>query len=197
MGMDKVLAASAKKFRVKQSKYLSHILRHHPETINLTRDGEGFCDVEELLSKQDTWCGMDRIVLEGIVADDSKQRFEFNHDHTRIRACQGHSVHTEQPVDITYPVFMPTRALFHGTSENRVSSIMENGLLKQDRTHVHLSRDYATARVVGSRHGKPAVFEVDAVRMWADGLTFHLSNNNVVLVEHVPAKYLIIKSVTV
>lgn len=194
-GMDEVLDASVRKFRVKQSKYVSFILRHHPESINLTRDVEGFCDVNELLSKQDTWCCMDKTVLESIVANDTKHRFEFNHDRTRIRACQGHSVHAEQTVDITYHDFLPTRILFHGTSEGRVASIMENGLLKQDRTHVHLSQDYATARVVGSRHGKPTVFEVDAVRMWAEGLKFSISNNNVVLTDHVPAKYLVIKSV--
>jgi len=33
------------------SKFLSYILRHHPEAIGLTLDGEGWADVDELLAQ--------------------------------------------------------------------------------------------------------------------------------------------------
>ena len=33
------------------SKFLSYILRHHPEAIGLTLDGEGWADVDELLTQ--------------------------------------------------------------------------------------------------------------------------------------------------
>jgi putative RNA 2'-phosphotransferase len=32
-------------------KYISFLLRHHPETIGLTLDREGYADIDELTSK--------------------------------------------------------------------------------------------------------------------------------------------------
>jgi putative RNA 2'-phosphotransferase len=58
------------------------------------------------------------------------------------------------------------------------------------RHHVHLSRDVATARKVGARHGRPEVFIVDAATMNKVGYTFYCSENGVWLVEHIPAQYL-------
>jgi putative RNA 2'-phosphotransferase len=55
---------------------------------------------------------------------------------------------------------------------------------------VHLSADEATARVVGARHGSPAVLTVDAAAMAADGHTFRVTGNGVWLTAAVPARYL-------
>jgi putative RNA 2'-phosphotransferase len=58
------------------------------------------------------------------------------------------------------------------------------------RHHVHLSIDVETARKVGTRHGKPIVFAVDALGMHKAGFIFYCSDNGVWLVDHVPLKYL-------
>ncbi len=58
------------------------------------------------------------------------------------------------------------------------------------RHHVHLSPDVQTATIVGRRHGRPAVFAVDAAAMERDGYAFFRSENGVWLVDAVPPQYL-------
>ncbi|MBN2440296.1 MAG: RNA 2'-phosphotransferase [Spirochaetales bacterium] len=66
---------------------------------------------------------------------------------------QGHTVR----VELGYPPAEPPDFLFHGTAEKNVSSILQHGLLKGSRHHVHLSVDSKTAEIVGKRHGRPEV----------------------------------------
>ncbi len=104
----------------------------------------------------------------------------------RIRARQGHSL----DVDVELQEIMPTEALFHGTAASIKDIIMLEGIKKQNRQHVHLSDDGLTAFQVGSRHGAPFVFRVDAPKMAADGFKFYKSNNGVYLTDYVPPVYL-------
>ncbi len=57
-------------------------------------------------------------------------------------------------------------------------------------THVHLSPDRDTAHKVGSRHGKPAILQVAASAMQAEGHTFYRTENGVWLTDAVPAHFL-------
>lgn len=59
-----------------------------------------------------------------------------------------------------------------------------------NRQHVHLSLDRGTATKVGTRHGKPVVFEVLSQAMYETGFEFFLSENGVWLVDEVPYQYL-------
>lgn len=43
---------------------------------------------------------------------------------------------------------------------------------------------------MGARHGRPAVLQVDAGRMHADGVTFFRTDNDVWLTDHVAVDYL-------
>ncbi len=65
-----------------------------------------------------------------------------------------------------------------------------NNTSKMSRHHVHLSRDIDTAKVVGARHGKPAIFVVDAAKMYKAGYIFTSRDNGVWLVDGVPPEYL-------
>ena len=56
---------------------------------------------------------------------------------------------------------------------------------------MHLSTDKITATKVGSRHGKPVLFEVLSKEMYDSGFEFFISENGVWLTDNVPAKYLI------
>ena len=125
-------------------------------------------------------------MLEEIVRTDNKQRYSFNEDKTKIRANQGHSI----PVDVELEQKTPPDVLWHGTGEKYVSSIKAEGLIPKTRLYVHLSADPDTAIKVGSRHGKPVVYEVAAKEMQADGYVFFQSVNGVWLTKHVPVKYL-------
>ena len=68
------------------------------------------------------------------------------------------------------------------------------GLIPKARLYVHLSKDYDTARNVGSRHGNPVVYQVDAKKMAEDGYVFYQSVNGVWLTKEVPVIYLKIQS---
>ena len=169
------------------SKYIALILRHKPETIGITLDENGWASVSELLSGINASGNkIDMQTLEEIVAEDEKQRYSFNADKTKIRANQGHSIN----VDVELKKAEPPEILFHGTGEKFVPSIKSEGLKPKSRLYVHLSKDRETAVKVGSRHGKPVVFEVNSGEMSRNGFEVFLSENGVWLTKIVPAEYL-------
>ncbi len=167
------------------SKFLSLVLRHKPETIGLELDLNGWADVAELLSKIKN--GMTVEILEEIVLTNDKQRFTFNENKTKIRANQGHSLN----VDLGLKASNPPDMLYHGTAEGFLKSIMETGINKTNRNHVHLSECAETAISVGNRYGKPVLLKIDSKRMYMDGYKFYVSENNVWLTESVPVIYII------
>jgi putative RNA 2'-phosphotransferase len=169
------------------SKYLSYILRHDPEEAGITLDTNGWTDVDLLIEQvQGRFPELNKMMLEYIVATNSKQRFGFNEAKTRIRANQGHSVN----VELNYMTQPPPMVLFHGTSQDRVKAIMQEGLKKQERHHVHLSENVTTALQVANRHGRPFILKIHSGRMQEDGYLFYLSANHVWLTGHVPPKYI-------
>jgi len=169
------------------SKSMSYVLRHKPDAIGITLDPNGWVDVDELLRAfQQDGKRYTREIIDRAVAENDKQRFEFNEDGTRIRARQGHSV----DVDLGYEPAVPPDLLFHGTATRNLESVREKGLLKMNRHHVHLSTSKETMLAVAQRHGKPVILEVDAKRMHADGFEFFVTDNDVWLVGSVPAEYL-------
>lgn len=169
------------------SKYLSKHLRHQPERLGLSLAPGGWVEVDALLAA----CarhGM-RITpaeLQEVVARNDKRRFAFDESGTRIRANQGHSV----DVDLQLAPVTPPNRLYHGTAERTLPAILQEGLHKMARHHVHLSADIETARKVGARHGKPTVLAVDAGVMHRAGYIFYRSDNGVWLVDAVPPAYL-------
>ncbi len=170
------------------SKFMSLVLRHRPEVIGLMLDANGWANVDELVEKLNANenGSITKEMIETVVATNEKKRFAFNADNTMIRASQGHSI----PVELELPQVVPLDILYHGTAEQHVMSILQSGLHKQGRQHVHLSADTVTAKAVGSRHGKPAVLTIDAEAMHASGFAFYLSANNVWLVDTVPANFI-------
>jgi putative RNA 2'-phosphotransferase len=93
-------------------------------------------------------------------------------------------------VDLELEPREPPSTLFHGTGHRTADLIEKEGLQKMRRHHVHLSPDVETAVKVGSRHGRPVVFQIDAAAMSRDGHVFYCSENGVWLVDAVPALYL-------
>ncbi len=169
------------------SKFLSRHLRHHPERLGLTLETGGWVDVEALLAASAKHrMFISRAELEEVVASNSKQRFSFSSDGQKIRANQGHSV----DVDLQLAPAVPPAILYHGTGRRTVATILEEGLKKMSRHHVHLSSSIETAVAVGKRHGKPVVFAVDAGAMHRDGYVFYCSDNGVWLTDTVSPKYL-------
>lgn len=169
----------------KTSKYISLILRHKPETIGISLDEHGWANVKGLIDGVNKTHKLDMKMLEEIVETDDKQRYSFNEDKTMIRANQGHSI----DVDVELEEAVPPEMLWHGTGHKYVKNIDVEGLIPKSRLYVHLSEDYKTAIEVGKRHGTPAIYCVDALKMHSDGYKFYKSKNGVWLTKHVPAEY--------
>ena len=172
---------------VKISKFLSKHLRHDPEGLGITLAPGGWVSVDDLLAAcAKRGLPLARAELDQVVSQSSKQRFSFDAEGVRIRANQGHSVAVDLQLDPT----VPPDVLYHGTGHQTAPVIAQEGLHKMSRHHVHLSRDLATARTVGARHGRPVIFQVDAAAMAASGHLFYCSDNGVWLTDAVPADYL-------
>ena len=164
-------------------KQLAYLLRHHPEAEGLTIDKQGgWVNVDDVLLKLQIT--LDE--LKQIVIQDNKNRFSFE-DKTcrRIRANQGHSIE----VDLGFIRVAPPAALYHGTAKRFLESIMDKGISRQGRHHVHLSKDIESAIKVGQRHGKPIVIVIDSEKMSRNGIQFFISENEVFLTEHVSPEY--------
>ena len=167
----------------KISKFLSFILRHNPQSIDLKLDANGWADINTLIKKSKE-INLTRKIIDEVVKENSKQRFIIKEN--KIRANQGHSI----KVDLELKSITPPPILYHGTATRFLESILKEGLTKQQRQHVHLSSDKQTAKVVGQRHGKVVILEVNSQKMFEDSFEFFLSENGVWLTRSVPFKYL-------
>jgi putative RNA 2'-phosphotransferase len=171
------------------SKFLSLVLRHSPETIELKLDENGWADVDELIekcNKKGSQNQMTAELLDYVVENNDKKRFAFNEDKTKIRASQGHSI----SVELNLNEAEPSEFLYHGTVGKFLDSIKKEGLQKMSRQHVHLSKDLETAIKVGSRRGAAQILTIRSGEMYREGFKFYLSENNVWLTDEVPVKYI-------
>lgn len=172
---------------ITNSKFLSLVLRHRPETIGITLDAAGWIGVDELLPALARhgrkWSRAD---LEEIVRTSDKQRFALSSEGTRIRANQGHSI----DVELGHEAAVPPELLYHGTAAQYVSAIRQHGLRKMQRHHVHLSAETEVTLRVGARRGHPILLTIHAGGMHRAGHAFFLTPNQVWLTDHVPPEFI-------
>ncbi len=76
----------------KVSKFLSFVLRHKPEAIDLTLDPQGWALVSELIEKASSEISLTENLIKQVVTTNDKQRFSLSENGQRIRANQGHSI---------------------------------------------------------------------------------------------------------
>ena len=176
------------KSQKEHSKFLSLVLRHHPEVINITLSDDGWADIGEFIAKANNrGFNFSYASISEIVATSDKQRFKLSDDGEKIRANQGHSIN----VDIGLAKKSPPEKLFHGTATKFVESIKKQGLIAGNRQYVHLSSDEETAIKVGKRHGSPIVLLIESGKMQQAGFEFFLSENQVWLTKQVPSEYIV------
>ena len=170
------------------SKEISYALRHAPWEYELEMDEEGWVPMEQLLKAlqgEENWKDIREADISEMISQSPKKRFQI--ENGKIRAFYGHSI----PCKIRKEEKMPPDILFHGTARRFPRSILENGLLPQERQYVHLSQDTDTAEDVGKRHdGKPCILIIDAKRAWEEGVKFYFGNEKVWLADFVPGKYI-------
>ncbi len=168
----------------KQSKFLSLVLRHNPAGYDIDIHPGGWARLDDILAKAPF--PLTREVVETIMRESSKARFELSQDGAFIRATHGHSI----DIDLQMTHTAPPPRLYHGTAEKNLARIREEGLTRQRRQFVHLHSNYETARMTGARHGAPCVLEIEAEAMHGEGHLFYASTSNVWLTERVPARFI-------
>ncbi|MEX6493399.1 RNA 2'-phosphotransferase [Fusobacterium animalis] len=173
---------------LKLGRFISLILRHKPETIDLKLDKNGWANTKELIEKiNKSGREIDFKTLERIVNENNKKRYSFNDDKTKIRAVQGHSIE----VDLELKEVVPPAILYHGTAFKNLENIKKQGIKKMNRQYVHLSADIETAKNVATRHsGKYIILEIDTDSMLKANYKFYLSENKVWLTDFVPSKFI-------
>jgi len=166
------------------SKYMSYLLRHNPEDLEM--DMEGFVQLNKLLSKVKARYPMvDRELLMNVVHGGDKKRFEIMGD--RIRALYGHTIEVKMGLREDRQVMI----LYHGTTPHALNRIMETGLKPMRRRWVHLSPTKEIALEVGKRRTRtPVVLAVDAFKARNNGIKFYKTTDQVYLCQYVPAKYI-------
>jgi putative RNA 2'-phosphotransferase len=188
------------KFRVTKNnsdsfgKYLSYLLRHHPDKINLWVDLDGgWTNTDDLIEKinaSDTNpFTITKPVLIDIVEADEKKRFSFRDDYRYIRANSGHSI----PVQLKFDEVTPENDLFHGTAPRTAKSIQQSKyIIPMNRMYVHLSDNVETAKKVGARHCKdgetPVVFRIDVKKCLELGVKFYKSENGIYMATRIPTE---------
>ncbi len=172
---------------VRISKYLSKHLRHQPERLGLELLPGGWVNVGELLAAASAnGFEISLADLQQVVATNDKQRFAFNESGDLIRANQGHSI----DIDLQLPVQTSPDTLYHGTHVKAITAILESGLQKMSRHHVHLTTDLSMALNVGGRRGESVILAANTLAMVTDDYSFYRTENDVWLVDAVPPQYL-------
>lgn len=169
---------------------IAFALRHDPAHFELQLDDEGWTSFEELIIairfERHEWACLDESIVKAAIAD--MDRFEIRDD--RIRAVYGHSIQLAKPPAIE----SPPAILFHGTSADNVSSILQQGILRMRRQFTHLSSDYDW--VVRFLDDKPAwtIFAIDTLAALETSVLFRRANHHVWLTDAMPAGLLRIES---
>jgi putative RNA 2'-phosphotransferase len=171
----------------KISKLISYWLRHYPEDAGLHLDKHGWTSVSLLLEAlEDRDIPISLSELSKINLEGEKIRWELDFAKSRIRASHGHSI----PIEMEVVPQIPVTELFHGTGLGNLWKILKNGILSKDRQYVHLSDNPEVAKSVGSRYGKPILFNIDTAALIADGWEFFKTGENVWLTKDIPADYI-------
>lgn len=168
--------------KTKVSKYMSYLLRHNSE--NLEMDDHGFIFLDQLLEKLRERFPLDRDLLLDIVERSDRKRFEIAGD--KIRALYGHTI----PVELELEEDRTVKVLYHGTTPKAASKILKTGLKPMKRRRVHLSPTIEMAIVVGRRRtDSPVVLEIDAQAAREKGVKFYKATEKVYLSGYIKPEY--------
>lgn len=171
------------------SKEISYALRHAPWKYELIMDDEGWVAIEDLLvalRRNPKWSQVQADDIIKMIDESGKKRHEVVAN--RIRAYYGHST----PTKILKTPIEPPEILYHGTTRQNLSKIMNEGLKSCTRQYVHLSQDTDTAYLVGKRRDDfPVLLIINARAANVEGVRFYFGNDKIWLSDDIPAAYIV------
>lgn len=168
---------------------MSYVLRHHPESVDLELDRQGWAYLPDLIEKANrSGRNLSEETIRKIIDTGDKRRFVLSEDGRYIRAGYGHSIE----VDLGLEPEVPPARLYHGTAQRNLESIRRIGLHSGSRNLVHLSAETGDAAAVGSRHGMPRVLSIRAKEMHESGRPFYRSDSEpgIWMTEEVPPGFI-------
>lgn len=190
---------------------LTRILRHMASELSLNMRSDGYVKVEDLLRlnmKTFANVSISSHTIDDIkeaVRRDNKQRFRLIEENGEllIRANQGHTLTLVETESLLKPILSPEEypandillICVHGTYKKNLKSILESGLKRMQRLHVHFSCGLPTDGEVisGMRRDVNILIFLDMRKAIEGGMKVYISENKVILTEGfdgiVPVKY--------
>lgn len=153
------------------SKTMSYILRHS----NIKTDPYGYIDINILLNHPDLKkYEITFEIIKEIVDNDNKNRYKLSDDNKFIRANQGHSKHKE--LDIGNEIESNILFAYHGTSKKSSEKIMQFGLSRMNRQHIHMVENKENVLYYSE-----IIIKIDILKAKELGIKFIKSDNNYIL----------------
>ena len=198
--------AISKKQLDEAAKKLVQILRHQATDYNLNMDEKGFVELNEILNhspklKEFKNINIDNVIY--IVETNKKKRLELEIKDNiyYIRATQGHNENVGQLLNddlalVKMELSSDNKFFYHGTNSENIPSILENGLNKMNRKHIHFVETLnETMHVSGFRSSSDAIVTINMNECINAGMKFYKSSNNVILTEGIngiiPKEYIV------
>ncbi|XP_057753565.1 uncharacterized protein LOC130973159 isoform X1 [Arachis stenosperma] len=184
---------------------LTRILRHMASELNLDMRSDGYVKVNDLLKLNMKTFANIPLKSHNIddvreaVRKDNKQRFSLIEENGEllIRANQGHTITTVETESLLKPILSAEEVpvCVHGTYRKNLDSILESGLKRMKRLHVHFSCGLPTDGEIisGMRRDVNVLIFLDVRKALEEGMKLFISDNKVILTEGfdgvVPPKY--------
>ncbi|CAN6469341.1 unnamed protein product [Victoria cruziana] len=184
---------------------LTRILRHMASELNLEMGADGYVKVNDLLKLNlKTYANVPLRLhtvdeVQETVRRDNKQRFSLQEENGEllIRANQGHTLANIKSESLLKPILSADEVpvCVHGTYKKNLESILQTGLKRMTRIHVHFSCGLPSDGEVisGMRRDVNVLIFLDVAKALEDGMKFYISDNKVILTEGfdgvVPVKY--------
>ncbi|XP_009395346.2 uncharacterized protein LOC103980623 [Musa acuminata AAA Group] len=184
---------------------LTRILRHMASELNLNIRNDGYVRVRDLLKLNMTTFAKVPLRSHSVedireaVKRDNKQRFSLLEEDGEllIRANQGHTIVTLNSESLLKPILSADEVpvCVHGTYRRNLESILQSGLKRMTRLHVHFSSGLPTDGEVisGMRRDVNLLIYLDVEKALQEGMKLFISDNKVILTEGldgvVPVRY--------
>ncbi|XP_062099206.1 uncharacterized protein LOC133805117 [Humulus lupulus] len=184
---------------------MTRILRHTASELNLSMRSDGFVKVNDILQlnmKTFAHISLRSHTVDDVreaVRNDNKQRFSLLEENGElfIRANQGHTLPIVETERLLQPIVSAEEIpeCVHGTYRKHLDSILQSGLKRIKRIHIHFARGLSTDCEVisGFRRNVEVLIYLDVKKALEEGMKLYISDNKVILTEGIdgviPVKY--------